>query len=252
LSEINTETPRCARARLSFNIKTVDALLPGFALGDFAVLHGSLSALTLSMLLCVRAQLPLEEGGLGTNVIFIDGGNSFRLYDASRIAQLYGLDAREALERIFISRAFTAYQMTYLIFKRLERAADEFNTKLVVVSDLPRLYLDEDVPEREAEKVFNQLTLYLSEFIKEKGILAVVTHLLPAPSNIRSVLLKEMLCEQADVVASIKPSAYTKRGVRLQEFILEKHHLHELGGTAFSESFLNSSVSAEAETWGRL
>lgn len=251
MSEINTETLR-TQAHLSFNIKTVDALLPGFALRDFAVLQGSLSALTLSMLLCVRAQLPPEEGGLGTNVVFIDGGNSFKLYVASHIAQLYGLDAREVLERIFISRAFTAYQMTNLILERLERAVEEFNTKLVVVSDLPRLYLDEDVPEREAEEVFHQLTLYLSKFAKEKDILAVATYLLPSPSNIRSSLLKEMLREQADVVASIKPSAYTKRGERLQQFILEKHHLHALGGTSFSERLLHSSDSAEAETWGRL
>jgi hypothetical protein len=228
----------------------VDALLPGFALGDVAVLHGS-SALALSMLLCVRAQLPPEEGGLGTNVVFVDGGNSFRLYDASLIAQFYGLDPQEVLERIFISRAFTAYQMTHLIFRRLKRAVEEFSAKLVVISDLPRLYLDEDVPEREAEEVFHQLTCYLSEFVSETAILAVITHLLPTPS-IRSLLLKEMLCEQADVIALIKPSAYTKRGERLHEFILEKDHRHKLGGTTFSERFLDSSASVEAETWGKL
>ena len=250
MSEITSERLRF-QARLAFNIKTVDALLPGFALGDFAVLHGS-PALALSMLLCVRAQLPLEKGGLWTNVVFVDGGNSFKLYDASRIAQFCGLDPQGVLERIFISRAFTAYQMTQLIFRRLKRAVEEFSAKLVVISDLPRLYLDEDVPEREAEEVFHQLTCYLAEFVNETAILAVVTHLLPTPSSIRSLLLKEMLCEQADVVASIKPSTYTKRNERLHEFILEKHRLHKIGGATFSEGFLDSSASTEAETWGKL
>ena len=58
----------------------IDNLFGGFAEGDFAVLHGMPTVLPLSLLLAVRAQLPFQLGGLGTNVVFVDGVNSVRLY----------------------------------------------------------------------------------------------------------------------------------------------------------------------------
>jgi len=98
-----------------FNISNMDDVFLGFTTGDFAVLHGLPTVLSLSLLLCVRAQLPLQLGGLETNVVFIDGGNTFRLYKVSRIAQLHQLDPKQVLERIYIGRAFTAYQMSSVI-----------------------------------------------------------------------------------------------------------------------------------------
>jgi len=71
---------------LSFNIPNIDDLFQGFAEGDFAVLYGVPTVLPLSLLLAVRAQLPFQLGGLETNVVFVDGGNSFRLYEVSRLA----------------------------------------------------------------------------------------------------------------------------------------------------------------------
>jgi hypothetical protein len=43
----------------------VDELFPGFEAGDFAVLYGTAAVLPLSLLLCVKAQLPPQLGGLG-------------------------------------------------------------------------------------------------------------------------------------------------------------------------------------------
>jgi hypothetical protein len=55
---------------------------PGFEPGDFGVLYGLPTCLYLSLLLCVRCQLPRRMGGLGSSVIFIDGGNSFHRLSA--------------------------------------------------------------------------------------------------------------------------------------------------------------------------
>lgn len=147
---------------LSFNIANIDDLFPGFTIGDFAVIYGSPSVLPLSLLLTVRAQLPFQLGGLETNVVFVDGGNTFRLYHVSHIAQSSQLDPKQVLERIFISRAFTAYQMTVIVLEKLKEAIDKFDSRFVVISDIAGLYLDKDVPPREAGDVFNQLTVYLS------------------------------------------------------------------------------------------
>jgi hypothetical protein len=76
---------------LSFNMRNVDALFPGFAMGDFVMMYGQSHLSTLSLLLAVRAQLLYQLGGLESSVVFVDGGNTFRLYKVSRLARLHHL-----------------------------------------------------------------------------------------------------------------------------------------------------------------
>jgi hypothetical protein len=71
--------PTSAEALLSLNMEDIDALFPGFMVGDFAVMYGLPSVLPLSLLLAVRAQLPGQLGGLESNTVFVDGGNTFQL-----------------------------------------------------------------------------------------------------------------------------------------------------------------------------
>ena len=228
-----------SQSLLSFNTENMGDLFPGFALGNFAVFHGSAAVLPLSMLLCVRAQLPYQLGGLETNVVFVDGGNTFRLYNVSCIAQLHGLDPREVLERIFISRAFTAYQMTSLALDKLQNAVEKYNSKLVIISDIAGLYLDKDVPKREAKDVFNQLTIYLSNFVKENHVIVFTTYLPHYPTK-RNIFFKAVVCGRANVVASITPS---KHG---QQFVLEKHPSFRLGRINFPSENLTLTKFLEA------
>ena len=220
-----------SQLRLSLNIENIDCLFPGFMIGDFAVLHGSSAIRSLSTLLCVRAQLPYQLEGLETNVVFVDGSNSFRLYDVSTVAQLHELDPREVLGRIFISRAFTAYQLTSLVLEKLHDAIEKHNSKLVILSNPAQLYLDKDVPKKEAKDVFLQLTTCLSNFAKKNRVIVVATHHLYSWSK-RTRFFKEVLCGRANVVASVRKS---KHG---PQFVLEKHPYFNLGKADFpSEDF---------------
>jgi len=223
------------RSCLSLNTGVNDTF-PDFSLGSFAVLYGSTAILHLSMLLCVRAQLPYQLGGLRTNVLFIDGNNTFRLYDVSHIAQLHELDPRKVLKRIFISRAFTAYQMTALVFERLQTDIENFDSKLIIISDIAKLYLDEGISQKEARDVFNQLTVYLSKFAREN--LVVATYLSSCSSE-RNILLRAVAFEHANIVVPVKPSKCArKRSNRMnrQYSVLEKHSLLSLGSNFFSRT----------------
>lgn len=186
------------------------------------MLYGSPTVLPLSLLLTVRAQLPFQLGGLETNVVFVDGGNTFRLYHVSRIAQLSQLDPRQVLERIFISRAFTAYQMTAIVLEKLEETVDKFGSKLVVISDIAGLYLDKDVPPKEAKDVFNQLAVYLSRFAEENQLIVLATYFPHYPSR-RNAFLQEVARGRANVVMSARSTRFG------QELVLEKHPLFSLG-----------------------
>ena len=214
--------PTMAQPLFSLNMPDVDELFPGFTPGDFAVLYGSPSVISLTSLLCIRAQLPAQLGGLGSNVVFIDGGNTFRLYKIARLAQLHHLNPRQALERIFISRAFTAYQLTSLILDKLEETVQKYNAKLVVISDIAGFFLDTEIPNEEAQKVYSQIINYLSSFAKKHQIILIATYL-PDSENRRNSLLQEITCSKAKTVLYFSKTAYTR------EITLEKHPSFVLG-----------------------
>jgi hypothetical protein len=211
--------PTLSQALLSFNIPNIDNLFPGFATGDFAILHGLPTILPLSLLLCVRAQLPIQLGGLETNVVFVDGGNTFRLYKVSHIAQLHQLNPRQVLERIYISRAFTAHQMTSIILDKLEEAVLKHHAKFVIISDFAGLYLDKDIPAEESREVFSQVTAYLSKFTKENDLITVAT-CIPHGYSRRDVFFHAVACARSNVVVRVARKTVHPFG---QQFILEKH-----------------------------
>ena len=207
---------------LSLNMRNVNQLFPGFALGDFAVLHGSSSVVSLASLLCVRAQLPVQLGGLGSNVVFVDGGNTFQLYHVARLARLHGLDPKQTLERVYISRAFTAYQMTALVLEKLRETIRRYDAKLVVISDIVGFFLDKDIAETEARRVYSQVIAYLSNFAKENQIMLVATYP-PHQESRRNTFLHEVTCGRASTVISLRQTKYER------EFVLEKHPRYVLG-----------------------
>jgi hypothetical protein len=211
-----------AQPRLSLNMLGVDDLFPGFAQGEFAILQGSPSVTSLTSLLCVRAQLPAQLGGLSSNVVFIDGGNTFRLYKIARLAQLNQLDPEEVLGRIFVSRAFTAYQLTSLIMEKLEQTISKYNAKLVVISDIASLFLDTDVPNEEAQRVYSQIVSYLSNLARKLSVIIVATYL-PYDGSKRNESLQQMTFQRASTVLSLSKTAYTR------EVTLEKHPSFVLG-----------------------
>jgi hypothetical protein len=218
--------PTMAQPLFSLNMPGVDELFPGFAPGDFAMLYGSPLVISLTSLLCIRAQLPVQLGGLGSNVVFIDGGNTFRLYKIARLAQLHQLNPEQVLKRIFISRAFTAYQLTSLILDKLEETIKNYNSKLVVISDIAGFFLDNDISHEEALRVYSQIISYLSSFARKHQIILIATYL-PYSNNRRNSLLQEITCSRANTVLSFSKTTYTR------EVTLEKHPFFVLGTAEF-------------------
>lgn len=93
--EIQMLKPALSQPVFPLSIMGVKEVFPGFALGDFAVLQGSV--LSLASLLCVKAQLPPQLGGLQSSVVFIDGGNTFRLYQIAQLAQIHSPGSQKSL-----------------------------------------------------------------------------------------------------------------------------------------------------------
>jgi len=204
-------------------------LFPGFNLGDFAVIYGLSSVSSLTSILCVHAQLPIQLGGLEGKVIFIDAGNKFNLYQVAKIAQMCKLDPKKVLDNIYLSRAFTAYQVTSLITYQLKEAIKKYKAKLVIISDIARCYLDADIPDKEAHAIFDQTAGFLSNFAKEKKVIIIVTYP-PHTDMERNSLLQRGFFTKANVILSLNKAGCTRK------IALEKHPYLELGVVEISNS----------------
>ena len=202
-------------ARLSLGLPLVDEVFLGFEPSDFAVFHGLASNLMLFEL-CVRCQLPLSRGGLGSSAVFVDGGNVFNPYIVSEIARSHGLNPKDVLEKIYVSRAFTAYQLSSLILEKLEKAIRKFKSKLVAVSEIPKLFFDRDVPKTEAQDLFMKVCGRLEKIAKERKVIVLASYSGRRSSG-RGLFLEAVLYGRANVVLGFRQS----RGVL--KFSLESH-----------------------------
>jgi len=207
--------PALSQPIFPLDIRSVNEVFPGFELGDFAVLQGS-SVSSLTSMLCVKSQLPTQLGGLQSNVVFIDGGNTFELYHVARFAQLYHLNPKQVLGNIYLSRAFTAYQATSLIMHHLREAIKKYNAKLVIISDIAGFFLDKDIPEDEAQRIFSQVTTFLSNFARETQTIVIAIYPQHAQTP-RNNFLHAATKAKANVVLSLRKTSYSR------QFILEKH-----------------------------
>lgn len=214
--------PQAAQQRFAFNTPEVDNLFPGFTTGEFVVIYGSPSVSSMASLLCVRAQLPTQLGGLGSNVIFIDCGNTFAQDSIARFAQQNHLNPTNVRQRIFNFGAFTASQLTSLVMDKLEDKITTSNAKLVVVSDIAGLFLDSAIPKEGAQRVYGQIVAHLVYLAEKHGLIVVATY----PSHkgsIRNIALKEMTLSRANTVLSYFKAPYSA------ELNLEKHPTYILG-----------------------
>lgn len=211
---------------LVLDIPTIKNILPNLKTGDLALMHGSHSVASLSSLLCVKAQLPKQLGGLASAAVFIDGGNTFRLYQITRIAQLNKLDPMQVLNKICIARAFTAYQMKALITEKLPLVIKATGAKLVIIADIAATFLDGDLSEHETQKVYHQVMEYLSKFADAKHVIIVATYP-PHEDTRRNDTLYSATYGKANVVAALSAADHHRT------FILEKHPCFALGSAEF-------------------
>jgi hypothetical protein len=208
--------------RLTLNIPSVDQIFPCFKPGDFATLHGSPSLISFTTRICVRAQISKQQGGLASKIVFIDGGNTFRLHKTTHIAQQHKLNPPKVLENIHVSQAITAYDLTSQIMEKLEKTIKKHNAKIVIISDIARPFLDEDIPEEEAQKVYSQILNYLSSLAKKHQIILITTYMQHNNTK-RNIKLKETTLTKANIVLSFTKTIYTN------EIELEKHPTYMLG-----------------------
>jgi len=187
-------------------------------LGQFAILQGSSLCRILSEQLCVRAQLP-PPAGLDTDIVFVDGGNSFNPYLISDYAIEQGIDPKQALRKIHLSRAFTWFQLSTLLREKLPKALDKYDSKFAVISDVTQLYSDPDIEDRkEAFSILNKSIASISTLAERKQALILAT-----ASNLKNRGFEDSLTSRAHVVVNIEENdGYAWVTLRKHQFLPER------------------------------
>jgi hypothetical protein len=124
------------------------------------------------------------------NIGIVDGANRFDAYHLARLAQAEGENPSVILDRVFLSRIFTAFQMDGVITRGVDAFLSgkygEQAERVMVVFGLLDLFYDDEVSVRESEKSFMRMSETFKR-LKEKGIsiLLVSENLIPAREDKR-------------------------------------------------------------------
>ncbi len=138
----------------------------------------------------------------GRTVLYVDGANAFDPYILSALAKDAGQPPKAVMQRLHLTRAFTCHQLETLLVERLPSAIAHFHPGLVVVSGWSHLFHDENVPTREAFRLF-QNTARRIRSLAESGQPILATHPEEPPTP-RLKPLREILTRAADSVARFR------------------------------------------------
>lgn len=130
------------------------------------VFTGDEASLTVGLLTGLRAVRP------GQPLMVVDGANAFDPFLVATLARRAGLLPKVLLDEIRISRVFTCHQLEALIAGRLQRSLQQFGAKAVLFAGLLDPLLDEDVPLKEALRIFTLIPPVLRQLTAD-GVMAL-------------------------------------------------------------------------------
>lgn len=159
-------------ACLSLGVKEIDSFL-ALRLGDRLCIMGDHASLFVTRL-CVRAFMPIKQGGLAAgSIVFVDAGNSSDVYLCASFARQFGLEIHKVLRGMVVSRAFTIHQLAGLVAYELPKVMQEFNSKIVVISDLLHMFMeDPQVSRKEAMHLIGEI---MESVHKMDGVLLLMS-----------------------------------------------------------------------------
>jgi len=157
-----------------------DILNGGISTGRITEIFGAFKSgkTNLCHTLCVTAQLPLERGGLGGSVLYIDTENTFAKEKIKRIARRFGQDPQAILSNIYHARIFSTDHQLQMV-RAAEAAIKTKGAKLIIVDSLIAILRAEYIGIgmlASRQQILNQIIRDLSRLAETYNIAVVVTN----------------------------------------------------------------------------
>jgi hypothetical protein len=161
---IHSDVIREARPPVSEALIPYESLLQQFKAepaGKLYCLYGSNSVFRLSLAAAAHALLR------GVPITLVDGTNRFDVYSITEFARRYHSAPGMLLDNIFISRAFTCYQMEATMTKRVLPFVRRVQSPIVIVFGLLDTMYDEQAPLFEVKAGMRRIIASLGELKRE-------------------------------------------------------------------------------------
>ncbi len=154
--------------RVTTGAKSLDDLLGGGvetqAITEFSGEFGT-GKTQLAHQIAVNIQLPVDQGGLASETVYIDTESTFRPERIVDMAKGVGLDPTEALGKIHIARAFNSNHQMLLVGKAQELARER-PIRLIVVDSLTAHFRSEYMGRGELAPRQQLLNRHLHELLR--------------------------------------------------------------------------------------
>ncbi|MGC8594200.1 MAG: hypothetical protein ACP5MI_01190 [Candidatus Kryptoniota bacterium] len=125
-------------------------------------------------------------------VVLVDGANRFELYSLTRQAETDNIEPYQILQKVFISRVFTAYQMDGLITGGVQPFMKQINSHALFIFGPLHTFYDDHVPLKDSIQSLDRIRLTL-DFMKEEGVSIVIASEFLVPSKKdKTILFKKM------------------------------------------------------------
>jgi len=116
--------------------------------------------------LCVTGNKPIQKGGLGGNVIFIDTENTFRPERVHQIAENKGVTKPEdILRKIYVCKIFNSGHLE-LIIQNLGKSIQEYKARLVLIDSIISLHRAEFIGRETLADRQQRLNIMLHKLIR--------------------------------------------------------------------------------------
>jgi DNA repair protein RadA len=154
--------------RVTMNAKSLDELLGGGvetqAITEFAGEFGT-GKTQLAHQIAVDIQLPVDQGGLLGETVYIDTESTFRPERIVDMAKAAGISPEDALSKIHVARAFNSNHQMLLVSKAQELARER-PIRLVVVDSLTAHFRSEYAGRGELAPRQQLLNKHLHELLR--------------------------------------------------------------------------------------
>ncbi|MCI4348617.1 MAG: DNA repair and recombination protein RadA [Thermoplasmata archaeon] len=154
--------------RITSGSRALDELLGGGietqAITEFAGEFGT-GKTQIAHQVAVNVQLPVDQGGLSGEVVYVDTESTFRPERIVDMAKAAGIDPSGALERIHIARAYNSNHQMLLIQKAQELAREK-PIRLLVVDSLTAHFRSEYAGRGELAPRQQLLNKHLHELLR--------------------------------------------------------------------------------------
>ncbi|MEW5800214.1 MAG: hypothetical protein AB1728_14545 [Bacteroidota bacterium] len=131
--------------------------------GKICLLYGTKEVYSLA------TSLTAEFLGLSETVVCIDGANRVDPYALSKIARIHLVDPYTYLDRVYVSRAYTCYQLDVSITDGLFDFLRSVGARILLIYGLINLFDDDQVPDMDIVDILRRVRQALVH-LKANGI----------------------------------------------------------------------------------